>query len=215
MSGELEGSKGFMVMSQLSPHRGRLFPPQQVQRRQQRREALQHRLRHGLVEYLDAVAVAVRTLGFALRGVALGPGPDLDATITVGRGPDPTREGGQPEVPEELELAWAEDTGWSVTHPGLQTAPGTVESVTRYLHLDLVPTADTVAGFLVAVLLDGGDVGMPYPAGFRLRSQPLQPVLDALDRHTHPASPTPSTTPSLTTPSPSGSPRSPAYAAAV
>jgi len=180
-------------MSQLSPHQGRLFPTRQVQRRQQRREALQHRL----VEYLDAVAVAVRTLGFTVGGIRFGIGPDLDATITVGRGPDPIRDGGQPRVPEKLELAWAEDLGWSVTHPESDTA----ETVTRYLHLDLVPSPDTVAGFLVAVLLDGDDVGLPYPGPFRLRSQPLQPVLDALDRHARrdgaaavverPASPTP------------------------
>jgi hypothetical protein len=184
-------------MSQLSPHPGRVFPPRQVQRRQQRREALQHRL----VKYLDAVAVAVRTLGFTVRGVRFGTSPDLEATITVGRGPDPTRDGGQPRVPEKLELAWAEDLGWSVTHPQSDTADSVTDSVTRYLHLDLVPSPEMVAGFLLAVLLDGGDVGLPYPGPFRLRSQPLQPVLDALDRHTHrnqpaavverPASPTP------------------------
>jgi hypothetical protein len=139
------------------------------------------------VRYLDAVALAVCALGFTVGAIRFGPGPDLDATITVGRGPDPARDGGRPRVPEKVELAWAEDLGWSVAHP----EPGTADTVTRYLHLDLVPSPGTVAGFLVAVLLDGVDVGMPYPGPFRLRSQPLQPVLDALDQHTrrNPAAP--------------------------
>jgi hypothetical protein len=52
------------------------------------------------------------------------------------------------------------------------------------LHLDLAPSPDAVAQFLAAVLLDGDNAGMPYPASFRLRSQPLRPVLDALAHHT-------------------------------
>jgi hypothetical protein len=121
-------------------------------------------------------------------------------------------------VPEQVQLAWSEDVGWSVTFPGPD--PDTAEGVVRFLHLDLVPPPEAVAGFLAAVLLDGGDVGMPYPATFRLRSQPLQPVLEALNRHSpattgpRPSTPTPTTTPTTTVlravPPPSA-----AYAAAV
>jgi len=168
-------------MSEFSPsHRWHQYPPEHGHRRQQRREAAVRRLS----DYLDAVSVAVRTLGFVVRAIQLGPGPDLEARVLVGTGLD----GGQSEVPEEVELAWAEDVGWSVTHPVLDT-PG---SPTRYLHIDLAPSPDVVAEFLSAVLLDGGDAGMPYPARFRLRSQPLQPVLDALCRHTSHAGPRPS-----------------------
>jgi hypothetical protein len=189
---------------------------QQVARRQQHRAAFQHRLHLRLAEYVDAVAVAVRALGFTVGDIHLRPSPDLDAAITVGRGPDPMRDGGDPKVPERIGLAWAEDVGWSVTYPDTSTADtstsaaegGTAKDMVRYLHLDLVPSPETVAGFLVAVLLDGGDVGMPYPATFRLRSQPLQPVLDALERHTHTAS-APLTTPSAS------APVSTAHAAAV
>jgi hypothetical protein len=163
-----------------------MFPTEKVQRRQQRRETLRHRLG----EYLDAVTVAVRALGFTVQRTRLSPGPDLEAVITIGRGPDPARDGGHPHVPEQVKLAWAEDLGWSVTYPDPDTTDTSAEVVTRYLHLDLVASPDTVAGFLAAVLLDGEDIGMPYPGPFRLRSQPLQPVLDALSRH-NPTSYTP------------------------
>jgi hypothetical protein len=133
-----------------------------------------------LSDYVDAVAVALRALGFAVRAIQRAPGPDLEISLSVGRGPDPALEGGESQVPDEVELAWAEDTGWSVTYPGWDTVPG----LTRYLHLDLAPSPDAVAQFLAAVLLDGDNVGMPYPASFRLRSQPLRPVLDALAHHT-------------------------------
>jgi hypothetical protein len=148
-----------------------------------------------LSDYADAVSVAVRALGFAVRAIQRAPGPDLEMRLSVGRGPDPALEGGQSQVPDEVELAWAEDTGWSVTYPGWDTVPG----LTRYLHLDLAPSPDAVAQFLAAVLLDGDNAGMPYPASFRLRSQPLHPVLDALAHHTtHPDRPRPSA-PALST----------------
>lgn len=204
-----------MAMSQLSSPSGHPRSPHQVARRQQRREALHHRL----VEYLNAVAVAVRTFGFTVSDIHLGPGPDFDADMTVGPGPDPTHDGGHPAVPEQVQLAWAEDVGWSVTLPG----PDPTESVVRYLHLDLVPPPKAVAGFLAAVLLDGDGVGMPYPATFRLRSQPLQPVLEALNRHSPTTSPrysmtTPTMTKTMTPPVTvlrAVPPPSPAYAAAV
>ena len=169
---------------------------QQVARRQQHRAAFQHRLQLCLAEYVNAVAVAVRALGFTVGDIHLSPNPDLGAAFTVGRGPDPTRDGGHPLVPEQVELAWAEDAGWSVTVPRPDTDTAldtdTAGGVVRYLHLELVPPPDAVAGFVAAVLLDGEGVGMPYPAAFRLRSQPLQPVLDALARHSPTANPTPS-----------------------
>jgi hypothetical protein len=148
-----------------------------------------------LSDYADAVSVAVRALGFAVRAIQRAAGPDLEMRLGVGRGPDPALEGGASQVPDQVALAWAEDTGWSVTYPGWDTVPG----LTRYLHLDLAPSPDAVAQFLAAVLLDGDNVGMPYPASFRLRSQPLHPVLDALAHHTtHPDRPRPSA-PALST----------------
>jgi hypothetical protein len=69
--------------------------------------------------------------------------------------------------------------GWSATHP-LVDGPA---NPWRYLHLELVPAPAAVANFLGALVADGEQVGMPYPAQFRHRSQPLQPVIDALARH--------------------------------
>ena len=208
-----------MAMSQLSPQSGRGRSPHLAARRQQRREALHHRL----VEYLDAVAVAVRALGFTVADIHVGPGPDLDAVIIVGPGPDPTRDGGHPAVPEQVQLAWSEDVGWSVTFPGPDTDTAfdadTAEGVVRYLHLDLAPPPDAVAGFLAAVPLDGDDVGMPYPAAFRLRSQTPATGAHALASHSPTASATPSTTAPTTAPTTTvlraAPPPSPGYAAAV
>jgi hypothetical protein len=162
----------------------RHYPPRPGHRRRERCESAARLLS----DYADAVSVAVRALGFAVRAIQRAPGPDLEMRLSVGRGPDPALEGGASQVPDQVELAWAEDAGWSVTYPGWDTVPG----LTRYLHLDLAPSPDAVAQFLAAVLLDGDNVGMPYPASFRLRSQPLHPVLDALAHHTtHPDRPLP------------------------
>jgi hypothetical protein len=163
---------------------GRHYPPRRGHCRRERCETAARLLS----DYADAVSVAVRALGFAVRATQRAAGPDLEMRLGVGRGPDPALEGGQSQVPDEVELAWAEDTGWSVTYPGWDTVPG----LTRYLHLDLAPSPDAVAQFLAAVLLDGDNSGMPYPASVRLRSQPLRPVLDALAHHTtHPDRPRP------------------------
>lgn len=83
-----------------------------------------------------------------------------------------------------FELSWAEDTGWRVEHDLLGGPTGAAPW--RYLHLELAPAPSVVARFAVAVLTGFDDVGMPYPAQFRFRSQPLQPVIDALVRHTTP-----------------------------
>lgn len=112
-------------------------------------------------------------------------------------------------MPEQVQLAWAEHVGRSVAFPG----PDTDEWVIRYLHLDLVPPPGAVAGFLAAVLLDGDGVGMPYPATFRLRSQPLNPVLEALvPVRATAATTTPATTATTTV---RAAPTLPAYATAV
>lgn len=170
---------------------GRHYPPRPGHRRRERCESAARLLS----DYADAVSVAVRALGFAVRAIQRAAGPDLEMRLGVGRGPDPALEGGASQVPDQVALAWAEDTGWSVTYPGWDTVPG----LTRYLHLDLAPSPDAVAQFLAAVLLDGDNAGMPYPASFRLRSQPLHPVLDALAHHTtHPDRPRPSA-PALST----------------
>jgi hypothetical protein len=197
-----------MVMGELSRSpQGRHYPPRPGHRRQERCETAARLLS----DYADAVSVAVRALGFAVRAIQRAPGPDLEMRLGVGRGPDPALEGGASQVPDQVELAWAEDTGWSVTYPGWDTVPG----LTRYLHLDLAPSPDAVAQFLAAVLLDGDNVGMPYPASFRLRSQPLRPVLDALAHHTtHPDRPLPPVMDCATTATPTAPSHTPVSAPA-
>lgn len=63
-----------------------------------------------------------------------------------------------------------------------------------------MPARSAVARFAAAVLTglaEIGEPGMPYPAQFRLRSQPLQPVIDALGHHATP--PDTATTPNTAT----------------
>jgi hypothetical protein len=131
-----------------------------------------------LAGYVDAVAAAVRAEGFTIVDIRIAAGPDLEACITVLGAQDHLATGQRTDP--KVDLAWAEDTGWSVAHHLL----GTSASPWRYLHLELVPSPRTVAAFLTAVLANSDDVGMPYPARFRFRNQSLQPVLDDLGRRT-------------------------------
>jgi hypothetical protein len=175
-------------------------------RRQQRRE---HAARL-LWRYLSQVASALGAEGFAISDARISPGPDLEAQLRVhpneshgGRHSQPVRGGSSGEQPtgtkphggsvgglldrpvgSSFELSWAEDTGWRIEHHLLG---GPTEAAPwRYLHLELVPAPSAVARFTAAVLTDFDDVGMPYPAQFRYRSQPLRPVIDALARHATP-----------------------------
>lgn len=139
-------------------------------RRQQRREAA--RL---LSTYLREVGKALRAEGLAVTHVRMRPGPDLEARLGVS--PVDTASG----LPARVELAWAEDTGWSIEHRLLGGPTGGIPW--RYLHLELVPAPKVVARFAINVFTSAEDVGMSYPAQFRFRGQPLQPVIDALARH--------------------------------
>jgi hypothetical protein len=159
------------VMSQQKPaHRWSQYPPERARDRQLRRDTAARLL----ADYLDRVSLAVRAMGFSVTDVQLGTGADLEARIILGAG-----TGEFAGAPAGAELAWAEDVGWSATHPLLDSPA----NPWRYLHLELVPSPDAVANFLGALIVDGEQVGMPYPAQFRHRSQPLQPVIDALTRH--------------------------------
>jgi len=157
-------------MSQQNPaRRWSQYPPERARDRQLRRETATRLL----ADYLNRVSLALRDIGFNVTEVQLGAGPDLEARITLGAG-----TGEFAGVPAGGELAWAEDVGWSATHPLLDSPA----NPWRYLHLELVPAPAAVANFLGALVADGEQVGMPYPAQFRHRSQPLQPVIDALAR---------------------------------
>jgi hypothetical protein len=137
-----------------------------------------------LAGYLDAVAAAVRTKGFTVLDISVSAGQDLEACITVCGAPNHVatgQNGGGHDNGQNVKLAWTEDTGWSVVADHLL---GASASPWRYLHLQLVPSPETVAEFLTAVLDNSDEVGMHYPARFRFRNQPLQPVLDDLARHT-------------------------------
>lgn len=155
--------------------------------RQQRREQRREHAARLLSCYLRHVGSALRAEGFTISDARIGPGPDLEARLRVHRGePHDFPFDGLLDSPVDspFELFWAEDTGWRVEHHLLggptQAAPW------RYLHLELVPAPSAVARFAAAVLTEFDDVGMPYPAQFRFRSQPLQPVIDALARHSTP-----------------------------
>lgn len=189
--------------SSRSPSGWSQYPADRGRRRQQRRE---HAARL-LGRYLSQVTSALRAEGFTISDARISPGSDLEARLRVrlnephgGRHSEPSGvgssngkfSGARPHggpvdglldgpVGSPFELSWAEDTGWCVEHHLLggptQAAPW------RYLHLELVPAPSAVARFAAAVLTDFDHVGMPYPAQFRYRSQPLQPVIEALARH--------------------------------
>jgi hypothetical protein len=109
----------------------------------------------------------------------------LGDTLSAGSAGDGAVPENAAEVAPVVELAWAEDTGWSVAHHLLGDTP----TPWRYLHQRLVPDPVTVAIFLESVLTMVDEVGMPYPAQFRYRAQPLQPVLDELARYCERESP--------------------------
>ncbi|MBO0848205.1 MAG: hypothetical protein J2P20_01975 [Pseudonocardia sp.] len=165
------------MVESVSPCRWSQYPADGGRRRQQLREAAARLL----AEYVDAVASALRAEGLSVADVRIRPGSDLGAELTLVPA-DPLRDG----VPGRVELAWAEDTGWCLSHHllGPEAAPW------RYLHIELAPSPETVARFVAATLYDREDVGMLYPERFRFRGQPIQPVIDALARQArlaHPA----------------------------
>jgi Family of unknown function (DUF6292) len=126
-----------------------------------------------LTDYLAAVANALRAEGFQTTHSRVEPGPILHARLTaVPSGPAGDR-------PARVTLAWAEDTGWSVTHSRLR---GTA-SPWRYLHSRLVPAPAAVAAFVTLVITDTEDLAMLYPAQFRRHTEPVRLVLDALAEH--------------------------------
>lgn len=139
--------------------------------------------------YLTSVRTALLEAGFSVPTLDIAAGSELEATLTVvDQRPrahrarsdhDPAADVATPTV----ELAWAEDIGWSVSHYLLSSTP----TPWRYLHRDLVPAPATVVEFLRGVIDAGAsathEVGMVYPAQFRYRSQSTQPVIDALARH--------------------------------
>jgi len=168
----------------------------QIARRQQHRAAFQHRLHLRLAEYVDA------------SRSRSGPWVSLSADIHLAQGPTSTPYHswtGARSHPRRAVTHCARagpaglgrGRGWSVTsrtrHRRRVRTP-TPPGMWCVLHLELAPTPGAVAGSgRGSARWD--DVGMPYPARFGSASQPLQPVLDALARH----SPTPSTTTSTTT----------------
>jgi hypothetical protein len=118
--------------------------------------------------YVDEVRRALASAGFLVhRAEAMG-GDDLDALVEVTIDASPV-----------VELAWAEDIGWSVSHHLIGHTP----TPWRYLHRELVPAPNAVVDFLHGVLGSNDDLGMIYPAQFRYRSQPIQSVIDALARY--------------------------------
>jgi hypothetical protein len=126
-----------------------------------------------LTGYLAAVADALRVEGFGVTHSRVEPGPLLHARLTL------TPVEPSPGRPARITLAWAEDTGWSVTHSRLRATP----TPWRYLHSRLIPSPVAVATFVILVLTDTEDLAMLYPAQFRRHTQPLRPVIDALAEH--------------------------------
>lgn len=123
-----------------------------------------------LTDYLAAVADALRVEGFRVPHSRVVPGPLLHARLTL----TPVEPGS--DRPARITLAWAEDTGWSITHSGLRATP----TPWRYLHSRLIPPPVAVAAFVTLVLTDTEEIAMLYPAQFRRHTQPLRPVIDAL-----------------------------------
>lgn len=179
-----------------SSRRQKHYPYERGLGREQRRAAARERLHR----YLDQVAAALRGHGFEVIRTHLGQGGDLEAVLSVTPA-EPARR----DLPPVLELSWAEDTGWAVSHHLISNTA----TPWRYLHTELVPDPARVARFLALVAEDSNDdaeVGMLYPAQFRFRGQPLQPVLDELARHTAAGEHTPSA------PHPSARPSAPSCA---
>lgn len=164
------------MVESVSPRRWSQYPADGGRRRQRMREDAARLL----AGYVDAVASALRAEGLSVADIRIGSGSDLGAELTLVPS-DPERDG----VPGRVELAWAEDTGWCLSHHllGPEAAPW------RYLHIELAPSPATVARFVAVTLHDREDVGMLYPAQFRFRGQPIQPVIDALARQAHFAHP--------------------------
>ncbi|MBO0877769.1 MAG: hypothetical protein J2P19_30705 [Pseudonocardia sp.] len=166
----------------------------------QGREQRRNTARRLLANYLEAVAEALRADGLVVTDIRISPGPDLEAQLTL---TSPAGGDSPPASPGRIELSWAEDTGWSISHHLL----GPPATPWRYLHIELAPSPATVARFVVATLdyqpanaaddLDAeaylefevGDVGMLYPAQFRFRGQPLHQVIDALAPHNNASGP--------------------------
>jgi hypothetical protein len=90
---------------------------------------------------------------------------------------DPTRlveRQGKP-AQQWATLEWAEDTGWSLTHPSFALEP----SAWRFLDAALVPAPEQVAAFVRDTVINP-DRASRLPVRFRHRSQPLQLVIDQL-----------------------------------
>jgi hypothetical protein len=77
-----------------------------------------------------------------------------------------------------VELEWAEDTGWSVSHSSFVPDP----SAWRFCETALVPAPSVVARF-VRDALASPQTAQRYPTRFRHRSQPLRVVIDQLGEH--------------------------------
>jgi hypothetical protein len=131
--------------------------------------------RSRLRDYLDAVCDELHAAGFHAK-ISVEPGSFLDAQITVTHTPHRTAVASHLDALVTVQLAWAEDIGWSASHPGIRSGP----TPWRFLHVDLAPPPSMVVGFLLGVLNDVDTFGMLYPAQFRYRSQPVQPVIDKL-----------------------------------
>lgn len=157
-------------MTTLQPtRRARHYPYERGRAREQRHRAARELLRG----YLHQVAKTLSWHGFEVTHTELGESGDLEAVLTV----TPTGPADR-VLPPLLTLSWAEDTGWAVSHRLISTGA----TPWRYLHTELVPAPARVARFL-ALVAEDEEVGMLYPAQFRLRGQPLRPVLDELARY--------------------------------
>ena len=152
-------------------------------RREQRR-ALRAQAMARLSAYLDAVTDALAEHGWQVARCALSSDRDLEAELDL-RPVEPTNL--EPGLAQPIQVRWEEDTGWCVSHHLL--GPRT-PALRHYMHTQLAPPPEQAAEFITAVLTPRQDPydpdfawpGMPYPAQFRFRSQPLAPVVDALER---------------------------------
>jgi hypothetical protein len=128
------------TMMQAAPGQGGPFPSTRGLAREIRAATARSRLR----DYLDAVAEQLHAAGF-LATIDVEPGRFLDAQITVTHLPDraagdaagdyyPCATGAAAGgvaggavvgsglgAPVTARLAWAEDIGWSASHPGIRS----------------------------------------------------------------------------------------------
>lgn len=132
-----------------------------------------------LRDYLREVRDALSEHGCTVLSTTITLGSYLDARFSVEIAAGP-RDRGEESSGSRCELVWAEDEGWSVSHPRFATGV----TPWRYLHASLVPEPLEVVRFLLAAVSDTEDC-MVYPARFRYRSEPLQPVIDQLARYNH------------------------------